>query len=263
MKTIGDKWWERNKALVERIVINTPVESLARRLWWETRSLGRPYMRRALQGEKTIAQVISRVVGERSNCVDVGCNKGHILHYMLNSAPQGNHFAFEPIPELVQFLKERFANKNVNIHELALGDFTGESKFFRVLGEHGRSGLRRQRYPRSREEAREVTVKVEKLDNMLPENLNIHFIKVDVEGAELMVFRGAVETIKKHKPFILFEHSPDFAASYGFTSEMVYELLVDQHSMKISFLPDWLKANGSLSRAEFNLHRGGNFLAYP
>jgi FkbM family methyltransferase len=262
LKTIDENWWVKQKAMVERIVMNTRIEPLARRLWWELRSVGRPYMRQVLEGEKVVAEVISRVLDKGSNCVDIGCNKGQILQYLLRSAPEGKHFAFEPIPELVHFLKKRFANKNVSIHELALGDFVGDSKFFRVIGEHGRSGFRKQRYPRPSEEAREVTVKVEKLDNVLPESLKVDFIKIDVEGAELVVLRGAARTIKRHKPFILFEHSPSLAASYGFTSEMVYDLLVHQYSLKISFLPDWLERKESLSRPAFVLHAGGNFLAH-
>jgi FkbM family methyltransferase len=195
--------------------------------------------------------------------VDIGCNKGHILWYILKFAPHGNHFAFEPIPALVQHLKERFPH--VHIYELALGDFTGESKFYHVLNCPGFSGFRRQRYHRSDEEVKEITVKTDKLDNIIPKGLKIHFIKIDVEGAELSVFRGAVRTMKRDKPFIVFEYGPDFAASYGVTSEMIYELLVDQCSLSISLLSDWLDGKAPLSRQAFISQAGAhyNFLAHP
>jgi FkbM family methyltransferase len=255
--------WERQKALVERIITNTPFEPMVRGLWGELRSIGRPHLRQARREVKHIAQIISRIVGENSNCVDIGCNKGHILWYILKFAPNGNHFAFEPIPALVQYLKERFPH--VHIYELALSDFTGETNFYHVVNCPGLSGFHRQIYHRLDEEVKEIKVRTENLDNILPEGLKIHFIKIDVEGAELLVFRGAVRTIKRDKPFILFEHGSNFTASYGLTSEMVYDLLVDQCSLNISLMSDWLEGKAPLSRQAFisqaAIHY--NFLAHP
>ncbi|MFA5387052.1 MAG: FkbM family methyltransferase [Candidatus Paceibacterota bacterium] len=44
---------------------------------------------------------------------------------------------------------------------------------------------------------------------------NVRFIKIDVEGYELFVLRGAIETIKKYKPLIVVEQKPGNAERYG------------------------------------------------
>jgi FkbM family methyltransferase len=263
MKNMAEKWswWEKIKALVEGIVTNTPFEPIARWLWWEIRTVGRPRMRRALKGQKQIGQVMSRLLGRRSNCVDIGCHKGHILRYILEFAPDGHHLAFEPIPELAKGLREKFPH--VDVYELALGDFMGESTFFHVVSRPGRSGFRKQKYPRPNETVKEIRVKSEKLDNIIPKDLKVDFIKVDVEGAEFLVFCGAIQTIKRDRPYILFEHGRAFAASYGYTSEMVYDVLVQQCSLNISFMPDWLYGKGPLSRSAFVLNGAGDYLAHP
>jgi FkbM family methyltransferase len=246
---------------MERVIAKTPFERTARRLWREVRSIGKPRMRRALKQHKQIILVLSRLLEQNSNCIDIGSNKGNILRYILQFAPKGTHFAFEPIPELVEGLRAAFAH--VKVYDVALSNFTGESTFFYVVSRPGRSGFRKQRYPRPDEIVKEIEVKCEELDNIIPKNLKVDFIKIDVEGAEFLVFLGAIRIITSHRPFILFEHGQEFAASYGFTSEMVYDFLVGQCSLNISFMADWLDGKGPLSRSAFISHAPGNFLAHP
>jgi FkbM family methyltransferase len=240
--------WQRYKTQWEKLIINTRVEPIARWLWWEIRSLGRPRVRR--ESHRHMVQIINRVVKSNSNCVDIGCNKGHILWYMIKAAPQGTHFAFEPIPELAQGLQERFRDPNVHIYPIALGDHTGESSFFKVLNSLGRSGLRKQDYPQS-SEVQTMTVKIDCLDNILPRDIKIDFIKIDTEGAEFMVLCGAAQAIIRNKPFIIFEHSSRKAATFGVNSDMVYDFIVDKCLMQVSLVSDWIKKKPPLNRQEF------------
>jgi hypothetical protein len=41
---------------------------------------------------------------------------------------------------------------------------------------------------------------------VLPENFRVDFIKIDVEGGELLVMKGAAGIMKKYKPVVIFEH---------------------------------------------------------
>jgi FkbM family methyltransferase len=187
----------------------------------------------------------------------------HILRQILLRAPHGKHIAIEPIPELATFIRQRFCDDNVLVHELAMSDKPGTATFIRVLGEHGRSGLREQEYPRSDEKTSELSVRVDTVDNTLPNSFSVDFLKIDVEGAEYSVLCGAENTIKKYRPFTIFEHSPKMAATYGVTNDMLFDLIVEQYGMKLAFLPDWLNNEKTLDRQGFESHAGGNYVADP
>jgi len=249
------------KALVEKVLAGTPFEPLALRLWWEIKALRDSRSHNELQEMKEIRRVIAKVVSSDSNCVDVGSNKGHILRDILRYAPHGRHFAFEPIPDLAQYLRQRFPR--VILFEIALSDRSGEAHFCHVVTRPGRSGFRRQKYPRPNEIVREITVTTDTLDNIVPKKWPFRLIKVDVEGAELLVLRGGIQTLQRHRPYILFEHGKKFADTYGCTSEMIHDLLVKECGYKLSAVKDWLTQNRPLSRGEFLAHGAGNFLAYP
>jgi hypothetical protein len=59
-----------------------------------------------------------------------------------------------------------------------------------------------------------------------PPGLDPVFVKVDVEGAEEEVLRGAVETLARHRPLLAFEHGLGSADHYGTTPESIHDLLV-------------------------------------
>jgi hypothetical protein len=50
-------------------------------------------------------------------------------------------------------------------------------------------------------------------------------IKIDVEGAEYLVFKGARETLRAHRPVILSELADELLAGFGSTSRDVIRLL--------------------------------------
>ena len=52
------------------------------------------------QYDRDTNRVLRRVLHPTANCVDVGCHKGEVLALMLQQAPQGQHYGFEPIPAL-------------------------------------------------------------------------------------------------------------------------------------------------------------------
>ncbi|MBM4092428.1 MAG: FkbM family methyltransferase, partial [Planctomycetes bacterium] len=135
----------------------------------------------------------------------------------------------------------------------ALSDKPGNTTFQHVVTNPGYSGFRQRRYDRPHEEIKEIQVKTERLDNLIPDTTPIHFIKVDVEGAELQVFQGATETIRKNHPYIVFEHGVGAADHYGTTPENVFDLLVGQCGLRMFLMADWLARGDadSLSREAF------------
>jgi hypothetical protein len=70
-----------------------------------------------------------------------------------------------------------------------------------------------------------VSVRTERLDDVLAHGPAPTLIKIDVEGAELGVMQGAVETLQRHRPFVLFEHGAGGADLYGTRPTQVFDLL--------------------------------------
>lgn len=200
------------------------------------------------------------------NCVDVGCHEGVILCQMLELAPAGRHFAFEPLPPLRERLQARFgADRRVEIHDCALSDSAGHAPFQYVVTNPSYSGLRERRYERQ-ERIEQILVRTCRLDDVLPEALPIDFVKIDVEGAELQVLQGARRTLARHRPLIVFEHGLGAADCFGTTPEDVYDLLHRECGLRVSLMARWLAGEPPLGREEFGEQfRGGlnyYFLAY-
>ncbi|WP_176722321.1 FkbM family methyltransferase [Candidatus Thiosymbion oneisti] len=212
--------------------------------------------------------VMKKVISEKSNCVDVGCHVGEILKKMLDFSPRGQHYAFEPIPELCQGLQEQFGVlPNVSVSCAALSDKVGSSEFQHVVSNPGYSGLKKRRYDRDNEVIGKISVQTDTLDNFLPPGTPIDFIKVDIEGGEVGFFRGALQTIKNNRPYIVFEHGAGGADYYGDGPADVYEILVEQCGLKLTLMENWLAKKPPFSRQDLldQFYNGTNyyFLAYP
>ena len=220
----------------------------------------------AVYDAQTVA-VMERCLLPHSNCIDVGCHEGSVLREILRVAPQGTHYAFEPLPAYARLLREAFGgNPHVVISDLALSDAPGESTFQHVVTNPSYSGLRRRRYDRPDERVEEIHVRTERLDAVLPRELPIALIKIDVEGAELQVLRGARETLQRWKPFVVFEHGLGAADHYGTLPEAVAELFASA-GLRVSTMERWLAGEGPLDHDTFSDHfRNGwdyYFLAHP
>ena len=144
------------------------------------------------------------VIKVDSNCIDIGCHKGEILDDIIKHSPKGIHFGFEPIPILYNQLKKKYENKATILPD-ALSDKVGNSTFQFVKNAPAYSGIKRRDYDVDNPEIEEITVTLNTLDKVLPKDLNIDFIKIDVEGYENQVVLGAKETLIRNKPIIIVE----------------------------------------------------------
>jgi FkbM family methyltransferase len=237
------------KDLLKRIIVGTSLEPIARKVNAVfTGKQGEASTSKNYLYDIQTVKVMKRVLREDSNCIDVGCHQGSMLREILRFAPNGNHFAFEPLPGMYQDLSKSFGNlSNIQIYNCALSDNEGTTSFQHVTSNPGYSGLRQRKYERSDEEIQEITVKTNLLDNLIPDRTPIQFIKVDVEGAELQVFKGAVETIKRNKPVIVFEHGLGAADFYGTGPMDIYNLLAIECGLRLFLMGDWLANSNSQS----------------
>ena len=203
--------------------------------------------------------VLERTLEPDSHCLDVGAHSGAVLAEIVRLAPRGRHVAWEPLPALAPRLEADFPT--VEVRQAALSDRTGEREFVHVLDDPGWSGFVARPTPAGGP-LETIRVRCERLDDAIPTQVRPAFVKVDVEGAELEVLRGAAETLRRHRPLIAFEHGRGSADHYGTTPEALHDLLAD-----LGYAVHGIDGDGPYPRRRFaELFAAGervNFLARP
>lgn len=185
----------------------------------------RGYGRNRRDDAATLSLLPVALAGGRS-AIDVGANVGDILEAVVRAAPDAHHVAFEPIPELAADLARRFPQ--VELHEVACSDEPGRTEFTVVVDAPALSGLRqREDLGAYAGNVRKIEVQLERLDDVIDPELAVGLVKVDVEGAEVKVLRGAQQLLRRHRPAVVFEHGSGGADLYGSTSAELYDLLDD------------------------------------
>jgi FkbM family methyltransferase len=174
--------------------------------------------------------LLSWCLSRDSNCIDIGCHRGSLLSEIVRLAPAGRHLAFEPLPHLFDDLAHRFPD--VGLHRVALSNTEGERPFLWVRNIADHSGFRARRYPEP-PVIEMITVQTRALDSVLPEDYVPTLIKIDVEGAEGEVIEGALRTIGRHRPIVLFEHGKGAADYYGTGPRDVFDLICREARLRI------------------------------
>jgi hypothetical protein len=112
-----------------------------------------------------------------------------------------------------------------------------------------------------------IRVRVETLDRLAPSDRAVAFVKIDVEGGELGVLRGGVETLRRWRPIVVFECGLGAADAYGVEPEEVHEIVAGAAGLQVSLLQSWLDGGRSLTREafaeEYRLRRNFYFIAHP
>lgn len=209
-------------------------------------------------------KVIAKVCKENTNCIDVGCHKGEVLDIMIKYAPKGTHFGFEPIPVLFENLLLKYTSPQHRIYNIALSTEKGFTSFNYVVSNPSYSGIKKRKYDRAHEEDTIITVPTDTLDNIIPSDTHIGLIKIDVEGGEFGVLKGGIETIKRCKPVIIFEHGLGASDVYETKPKDVYDLLTEA-GLVVSSMKNWLAGKASYSATDFeNAYNNGEyyFIAY-
>jgi len=203
------------------------------------------------QEQAQLRSVLASHLTPTSNCIDIGAYRGRVLAEMIRAAPHGGHIAYEPLPHMHRLLVRRFPSVDVRL--AAVSSERGETTFTIVHDSPGLSGFRDRWQgdaPRGEADAHRregIDVRVETLDSDLPPGYVPHFIKVDVEGAERLVFEGGIRTIAEHRPTIMFEHGKGGADHYGTGPNDIHALLTREGGLRIFDMD----GHGPYSEAEF------------
>lgn len=216
--------------------------------------------------DKRLLKTVKTFIKPNSNCIEIGCYKGAMLRNLLKLAPEGNHFGFEPIPDLFHDLNKTVGRlPNVRIYNYALSDKKDVSSFVHLMSKAASSGLERKRYNGSND-VLNILVSTERLDNLIAADTSIDFINIEVEGGEEQILRGGLELIRKNKPFIAFQHIKGVAEFYSTTPESLYNLLVNEAGLIISTLSRFINKSEPLDIQEFkSIYQSGThhyYIAY-
>jgi FkbM family methyltransferase len=219
-----------------------------------------------LRYDRLARKVVEKILSSGSVCIDAGCHKGEFLDLIRIHAPGVKHYAFEPIPEFIDFLINRYGSR-VHIFPFALGDREGVTEFHHVKNAPAYSGILKRKYKVDNPEIEKIQVKITTLDEVIPAAEKIDLIKIDVEGAEFDVLKGARKLLLDQKPFVIFEYGLGASDYYGTKPEEIFDFLTQEVKLNISLMDHWLENKNSLEREEFcRIYHSGSeyyFLAHP
>ncbi|MBU1325371.1 MAG: FkbM family methyltransferase [Alphaproteobacteria bacterium] len=177
--------------------------------------------------EPEIAELYyKRIVPDR-DVIDVGANVGFFTVGGAKHLKTGRVLAVEPTPgafaRLLRNVNHNDVANKVILHNGLLSSAPGEHEFHSIEGMEEYSSMGRLTHPSTTgTDSRSVKVQAVRLDDLVEmHGLRPALIKVDVEGAEHLVFSGAVETLKKHRPCVISELSDPLLRNLGGTAEEV------------------------------------------
>lgn len=165
--------------------------------------------------------------------IDVGAHVGlYSLPVSRILAPGGRVYAFEPAEGSYRYLQRHIAYNgitNIYPYQLVVGDTKNDSVLFyeHIVTSSALSGLTK-RMKRRTDRYLESSRSQIALDDFCAEHsLAPDVIKIDVEGAELLVLRGAKSTLARHKPTLFLSVHPVHLEAMGHSVEELADLLRD------------------------------------
>ena len=154
--------------------------------------------------ELAVSEAIARLLDPGDLAIDAGANIGYMTCLMASKVgDKGRVIAYEPHPDLHAILRANAARAagpcDVTLVQAALSDRSGEGQL--VLGSQFERNMGTASLAAQDTDAAggAVTVAVERLDDRLPHGTRAGVVKIDVEGHELSVLRGARTAVAQRR----------------------------------------------------------------
>lgn len=218
--------------------------------FWRTRR------RRSMSEFDVMAKLL---VGRDVDCVfDVGANDGRVALRLIETFRPERLFAFEPVGSNAAALRARLADHpGATVHEIAVGSEDGEVSFnINANSVYNNSLLRAAEGGGQWHDIRHVrteTVACVRIDTFCDTHgiAGIDILKVDAEGADLMVLQGAETMLREKRIGIVFVEvlfSAAFAGQGGLGAFL--NLLEDRGYVLYGFFGQKIDDDGRLIRAD-------------
>jgi FkbM family methyltransferase len=257
--------YARTRYQPERSVVRLTTEvgdvfdaDLSSTLEWQLWAFGRY--------EPHFAELFSLLVRSGDRCVDVGANVGvHTVRLAKLAGSGGEVVAIEPDPEVMRRARRNVALnglETVRLVRAAASDQPGDMPLYRPTpGDTNRARASLLHHPYLTGAG--TSVPVVTLDDVCAGG-RVSLIKIDVEGHEAAVVRGAAATIAREMPSIIFEYAPELLESaaqspFGWLAKRGYVMFAVRAARhRITG-----RVRLALDRAPEQPREGGNFLAVP
>ena len=177
--------------------------------------------------EKEVSACFSNILCNGATVFDIGAHVGYytvLASRLVSSA--GSVHCFEPMPHLFERLE---ANVSLNFHENVIMNNKALSSEEGVLSLYpantnnsGNSSI----IQRTDTDTVPLKVDATTIDAYVTKNYieQIDLIKIDVEGAELYVLQGGIQTLQKYRPDVICEVFPELLYKAGSSVEQLREL---------------------------------------
>jgi FkbM family methyltransferase len=176
--------------------------------WFTTESIR--FRVRALKArfrdQKAEFDVIRQHLRPSDIACDIGAYKGSFIYWLSWWVHDGRVVAFEPQPDLARYLTNIcrvLGLGNVKVEAKAVYSHSGDQDLFLPKGHQPGASL----HHRAMEGESFTTLSVPTigLDDYFDVSDKVTLLKIDVEGAEFGVFKGAEWTLRQHAPLLVFE----------------------------------------------------------
>lgn len=161
--------------------------------------------------EKHVTRWMKQYIQPGNSVLIIGAHIGiHALYAAKLTGKTGRVVAFEPWPENYDLLQQNAAKNDftqIKAECLALSDAPGTTRLYQGFTD-GTHSLDKEWI--GNEEAHSIEVPISTVDLYCPANdIKPQLILIDVEGHDLHVLQGAVDTIKQLQPVFIVEHHED------------------------------------------------------
>jgi FkbM family methyltransferase len=166
-------------------------------------------------------QLAHAVCSPNDTIIDIGFNfMQNTKKFLELVGTNGCVVGFEPIVDHCERAKRWAKDKNLNfqVHQIALSDYVGVANFYHYDEPDGYSGL----FYIVDHPHRSYQINVTTLDSYIDQLERVMFIKIDIEGSELMALQGGFNVLKKFQPVIVTEQFDNVLIAWLNTLSYVY-----------------------------------------
>jgi FkbM family methyltransferase len=198
-------------------------------------------------------QIYEAVIRPGDYCYDVGANVGDVSLFLARLAgPRGRVIAFEPVPVTYEELRatvqrDSYLKAPIITYPYGLAESEKQAAINVPKGLFGMGSMAPRENWSKVQETHQIDsydCRFVPLDSLISQKKQVppDFIKIDVEGAELYVLRGATELLKRYRPLMLIEVFSPWERAFGYGPWEFFTFLMEYDYKFLFACPEGLVA---------------------